>query len=70
MLTALVTGMGTVAVLLILWVELVSAHQNRPATTRHTLDCLDWQRSGTTDPYCTAIHDTAWFAPTTETTND
>ena len=68
MLTGLVAGMGTVAVLLILWVELVSANNNRATPTKHTLDCLDWQRSGTTDPYCTAIHDTAWFAPTTKET--
>ena len=66
MLTALVTGMGTVAVLLILWVELATAHNNRTVTVAHTPQCLEWQRTGTKDAHCTAPHGTDWFGPRAE----
>lgn len=66
MLTLYIALMGTVATLLILWVELASAHNNRAIPAKHTPECLKWQAQGTKDARCHAPHDTAWFGPRAE----
>lgn len=33
-----------------------------PSATRHTLDCLDWRRTGQRDKTCPAHHGTDWFS--------
>ena len=69
MLTLYIALMGTVATLLILWVELATAYKSRTVPVKHTRDCDAWSPKGLTDPLCHAPHTTDHFATIREQVN-
>lgn len=60
-----------VAAIIIYAAVLVHAYRHWDGAPSHTLDCLDWRRTGERDNTCPGHHPTNWFVPTeSEKTND